>query len=1002
MTTDWTLKVFAFLHDPPHKPLALGTGHERKGQELARIWTGADIPAQDFDRWVKPADQVASGADRESLLREFEVDPRRELTLVHPFDGTDLAVRRPEDDVALARQRGEIIFEPNDVDEADALVRAVFEEIGPWTRTLDSRERFYLLWRFLPDLLRQAEKKGAGRARLGAIWEFFPADTRMPNHPVLVHCSLTSALAEIHRRDDKAALLSLAIGPVQSLIGAARRTSDLWGGSALLSKTLFEAVRAIAENLGPDHVIFPALRGQPLFDEWLLGLSWGDSRPRLVQELFRQASASLKRGLRTPSLPNRFVAVVPQAQVRELGEAAAQEARKFWKERAKEGARALGGPDGWGLEDQEIAFFRERAQQQAERVLEVTWAAVPWPATAGALNAALETVPRLLASGEPLAKGAFRVAEALPGFRPNGGLLYGDVYAEGQRLLDAVKRARLAPAHREEHGLKCSICGEREVLGREGASFADERRGWRELEPRKTSWVAEGEALCGPCWMKRWVGLESLPSFRHPSTGEIAASHFKLEVILACQRDTAAALCEAVSNFVRAAEQAGDPADLNVWCSQAVLDAVRGDNLLEKFAHIDGQYLLPWPRERGAERQEPVWRDLLRAGARVRREAKQLGLSAPRPYLAAVHFDGDEIGRWLSGDHPRTPETFEMLHHKIRERLREESPPNALELLKEPRRVTPAIHAALSEACAAFSQIGAPLTVESEGLPAHLVYAGGDDALVLAPVENVLELVRRLRLRFSGYPWKFDLQGDYEVSEGSDVHDHDDLHARARAQPFRNLRGYVVCRRAESGMPRPGDDEVRLAFGGRVTASAGICVFHYTWPLGDALERMREAEKLAKDELGRNAVGIEVVRRSGSVTRTGLKFVPDDDHGADSVRTLQRLVTAFRTALSPRLYTNLAADLAPLRLGDSARSGTGATVEQRARDVELWEIAIALGRRASKRRGDGDRAPADLPRWLESLASACGRPNSGARGVLRWLDLIGTAAFLGRPGEVGS
>jgi CRISPR-associated protein Cas10/Cmr2 subtype III-B len=545
----------------------------------------------------------------------------------------------------------------------------------------------------------------------------------------------------------------------------------------------------------------------------------------------------------------------------------------------------------------------------------------------------------------------------------------------------------------EEHGLKCSICGEREVLGREGASFADERRGWRELVPQKTSWVAEGEALCGPCWVKRWVGLESL-DFRHPSTGEIAASRFKLEVIRACQTDTAPALCEAVSNFVRAAEQAVERADLNVWCSQAVLDAARGDKLLEEFSRIDGQYLLPWPRERGGERQEQVWRDLLRAGGRVRGEAKRRGLSAPRAYLAAVHFDGDEIGKWLGGDHTSTPTTREMLHYKIREQLKE------VEGLKTARRVTPAIHAALSEACVAFSQIGAPLTVEGEGLPAHLVYAGGDDALVLAPVDDVLELVRRLRLRFSGYPWEFDLQRDYEVPEGSDAQG--DLHARARSQPFRYLRGYVVCRRGESGMPRPGDDEVRLAFGGRVTASAGMCVFHYTWPLGDALERMREAEKLAKDELGRNAVGIAVVRRSGSVTRTGLKFVPDDDNSADSVRTLQRLVTAFRTALSPRLYTNLAADLAPLRLGDSARSGTGATVEQRARDVELWEIALALGRRASKRRADGDQAPADLPRWLESLASACGRPESGASGILRWLDLIGTAAFLGRPGEVGS
>ena len=53
-------------------------------------------------------------------------------------------------------------------------------------------------------------------------------------------------------------LITLSLGPVQSLIGAARRTRDLWCGSWLLS----EAARAAAHALHtrqPDCLIFPYL-----------------------------------------------------------------------------------------------------------------------------------------------------------------------------------------------------------------------------------------------------------------------------------------------------------------------------------------------------------------------------------------------------------------------------------------------------------------------------------------------------------------------------------------------------------------------------------------------------------------------------------------------------------------------------------------------------------------------------------------------------------------------
>ncbi len=51
-------------------------------------------------------------------------------------------------------------------------------------------------------------------------------------------------------------LITIALGPVQSLIGAARRTRDLWSGSWLLSETARAAARKLDE-LRPGCLIFP-------------------------------------------------------------------------------------------------------------------------------------------------------------------------------------------------------------------------------------------------------------------------------------------------------------------------------------------------------------------------------------------------------------------------------------------------------------------------------------------------------------------------------------------------------------------------------------------------------------------------------------------------------------------------------------------------------------------------------------------------------------------------
>ena len=51
-------------------------------------------------------------------------------------------------------------------------------------------------------------------------------------------------------------LVTLSLGPVQSLIGAARRTRDLWCGSWLLSEAARAAARVLHQRQ-PGCLIFP-------------------------------------------------------------------------------------------------------------------------------------------------------------------------------------------------------------------------------------------------------------------------------------------------------------------------------------------------------------------------------------------------------------------------------------------------------------------------------------------------------------------------------------------------------------------------------------------------------------------------------------------------------------------------------------------------------------------------------------------------------------------------
>ncbi|MFA0748504.1 type III-B CRISPR-associated protein Cas10/Cmr2, partial [Fervidibacter sp.] len=240
-STWWQRKIVALLHDPPDKVLDIPTHKDRASALMQTALRGLpDVPTTGVPdaAWVDAAnksDTVASAADRLNFPEGLRAPSD---CVLHPLSGQ--AMPLPAAD-------------PQRSSEVQADV------IGDLSRrTHDPQKRFLLLWRCLEDELAKREPN--------IPWSLLPADTRIPDHPLLQHARVASAFANCLPNP---ATLLFTIGPVQGFIAAARKTRDLWMGSFLLSYLTWHAIKVIAERLGPDHVLFPSLLGQPLVDFWL-------------------------------------------------------------------------------------------------------------------------------------------------------------------------------------------------------------------------------------------------------------------------------------------------------------------------------------------------------------------------------------------------------------------------------------------------------------------------------------------------------------------------------------------------------------------------------------------------------------------------------------------------------------------------------------------------------------------------------------------------------------
>ena len=364
------------------------------------------------------------------------------------------------------------------------------------------------------------------------------------------------------------------------------------------------------------------------------------------------------------------------------------------------------------------------------------------------------------------------------------GVLYSVTHTIVQAAL-AARKSRKSIVRQPEDGEKCHLCGEFEILhGKkyDGAMSAHEydlgiKKFWYDFKERwpQALDLRENEKLCSICLTKRIIYLPLKKATDHILNATFRhAESFPSTTEIALH-----------SFFLR-------------------------NNIHDRAA-------------RRAKAQ------------RIHEEEVENATNSDR-YYAILLMDGDRMGKLVNGEtigsswhsvmHPQIVDRLNMPHFKKEYR-------EAWSAISEkcPKRlVTPAIHAAISEALGDFSIHGVSEIVER--YDGRLIYAGGDDVCAVMPLDTVLDAAEEIRKYYSSAYKLIDQNGSEDISGV----------------------WHTV----------PGKLSLNLGRGTGISISSAILLCHHKESLSQMIRETHHLlDQRAKLEAGRNACAIELRKRSG-------------------------------------------------------------------------------------------------------------------------------------------
>ncbi len=854
-------KIKALLHDPPEKALILGkVGHEERASHLMRIIEGSASITND----TKDADHIASASDRINFPKDIEAkaDFPKEPVIVHPLSGKEFKIPPSATSAITGIDYKRVM---DNVEEA-------IKEIA--LKYPDLESRYLSLWTELYEIIKVKEKD-SGKSALGQLWDILPADTRIPDHSIWEHRRVTSAIAGAL---PEPSLLLFSIGPVQDFIATARKTQDLWAGSYMLSYISWTAMKAISEEMGPDSIIFPDLMDQPFCNLWL--------KERGLEFIEKPGWEFLS----SPTLPNRALAILPKDNAEHIAKKAEGAVKDVFteicfavKNEIENSLNELKGDAGW----------EEIWNRQTRDFLEVYWSILPI-GKKSEYKGFIDTYKTLL--GNDLLKDFEKLLKEYEtkGFGPNIGTVYGQMYRFLEKAHGSRKTVRNFFQQSEPH-YKCTMCGIREPVHPERYNNQDCKEYgaltgfWKERLSGEFQDIKPSERLCAVCLTKRFAGRHYFnkkkgfglnPSY--PSTSTMATAAFKLRVIE--KSDLNDLLVKAHSYTQRINALVGDTAQGAAL--PMVWGACRGNKLCEAFAKLEGDWLYEESldeealyKEYGQDKSEEEFKQIFK-GVKdafyefkevLKEKALKTHFGSPSKYYAIIQMDGDNMGKWVSGEN--APKIEKILHPAMRKQLKDDA--NWRELLNQKRPLNPSLHIATSKALRDFSLKVVRKIVERDHL-GKLIYAGGDDVLAFVSLKDLPAVMRCLRAYFSG-SLVYDEAGGVKID-------------------FQNGSGFVPV--DEKGYPlslktRKNPSGFLYSMGTSATASMGVSIVHHSYDLSKALQEARDAEKKAKNEPDKNAFCISLNKRSGGAETFGANWYYENDGYFEVLPVLGALIEAF-------------------------------------------------------------------------------------------------------------
>ena len=662
----WKNKLLAFLHDPPHKCLDI-----YKHEEMAKSFMlSAGFLEGEINGFKKDADHTAYAIDRFSFPQKVctaKFTGQENETFKHPFCKSEYKTK-----IKSAGVYNEYLQD-------------AFGGIG--TVDGDAKSTFFLYWR------RWMENTTAIKG--GSVDEIalFPADTRIPDHTIWTHLSVTSALEGCRNTKGiiKPAFLIFQAGPVQDFIAAARSTRDLWSGSYMLSWLTGNAMKAITDQIGPDSMIFPALRGLGIFDilnkDTYESVSYTGREGKsetLWQRLYDDGSIEDKKKnaerLLNPAMPNRFFAIVPEEQAEDLAKAAEQAFRDAYKEIAnhcwKRFLQHVESIDSTlNVKDWKVPW-----DKQVELLPEITWQVMPVEKDIEQIKQKVEQLPAMQEEKSSLKtiKALIKLAtETIP--KDDRDSRY---YTSVQK--DTLNNWGIT------WSLNYALCDYALAARRNTRDFVSFKTDSKQDGASKDMLTGKEEIIGTP---EFWGSIPEKDSFFNKNEGPYGSTSIIKRF-----------WCRGDHNYLFGKLGINESIFNQVVSADSVPDVAKKNNLTGN-------------------------------------DLKKKREKSSNPYVAVIALDGDSMGKWMSGE--KAPSFLQQISGKA---------PDYFKGLKIGddllRPLTPSYHLQFSESLANFANhIAGKVIKHCDG---QLIYAGGDDVLAMIPATKAIHCVQLLRAAFRG------------------------------------------------------------------------------------------------------------------------------------------------------------------------------------------------------------------------------------------------------------